>query len=70
MELDSSPIEIDQLRRSIDRLKIEESYLSQTEKEDESSKERLAELSISEISEKTKELNRRKMMHKSTRVIR
>ncbi|WP_026459894.1 ATP-dependent chaperone ClpB [Schaalia suimastitidis] len=31
MELDSSPVEIDQLRRSVDRLRMEESYLTESD---------------------------------------
>jgi ATP-dependent Clp protease ATP-binding subunit ClpB len=42
MEIDSSPVEIDQLRRSVDRLKMEEMALSH--ETDEASKERLARL--------------------------
>ncbi|UNX54606.1 ATP-dependent chaperone ClpB [Georgenia sp. TF02-10] len=42
MELDSSPEEIDTLRRAVDRLKMEEAYLS--ESDDEASAERLERL--------------------------
>ncbi|QPK94369.1 AAA family ATPase [Actinomyces sp. zg-332] len=55
MELDSSPVEIDNLRRTIDRLKIEETYLSQTENNDEASKERLDKL-LEEIAGKSAQL--------------
>ena len=33
MELDSSPVEIDELRRSVDRLRMEESYLTESDPE-------------------------------------
>ncbi|HWV27042.1 MAG TPA: ATP-dependent chaperone ClpB [Aeromicrobium sp.] len=42
MEIDSSPVEIDELRRGVDRLKMEELHLSK--EEDEASKERLDKL--------------------------
>jgi len=42
MEIDSSPIEIDELRRAVDRMKMEELHLSS--ETDEASKERLAKL--------------------------
>ncbi len=46
MELDSSPVEIDELRRSVDRLRMEESYLTESDPEglDEATKERLSKL--------------------------
>ncbi|WP_233050633.1 ATP-dependent chaperone ClpB [Schaalia cardiffensis] len=46
MELDSSPVEIDELRRAVDRLRMEESYLEESdpEHEDESTQERLDKL--------------------------
>ncbi|WP_371174547.1 ATP-dependent chaperone ClpB [Buchananella felis] len=42
MELDSSPVEIDALRRQVDRLRMEESYLADSD--DDASRERLARL--------------------------
>jgi ATP-dependent Clp protease ATP-binding subunit ClpB len=42
MEIDSAPVEIDELRRSVDRLKLEE--LALAKEKDEASKERLAKL--------------------------
>ena len=44
MELDSSPVEIDELRRSVDRLRMEESYLTESDPEglDEATQERLS----------------------------
>ena len=46
MELDSSPVEIDGLRRSVDRLRMEESYLTESDPEglDEATQERLSKL--------------------------
>lgn len=46
MELDSSPVEVDEKRRQVDRLKMEEAYLADSEDEglDEQSKARLADL--------------------------
>ena len=46
MELDSSPVEIDELRRSVDRLRMEESYLTESDPEglDEATQERLSKL--------------------------
>ena len=46
MELDSSPVEIDELRRSVDRLRMEESYLTESDPEglDEATQERLNKL--------------------------
>ena len=46
MELDSSPVEIDELRRSVDRLRMEESYLTESDPEglDEATQERLTKL--------------------------
>jgi ATP-dependent Clp protease ATP-binding subunit ClpB len=42
MEIDSSPVEIDELRRSVDRLRMEELHLSK--EDDEASQERLVKL--------------------------
>ena len=53
MELDSSPVEIDALRRSVDRLTMEESYLS--EADDDASRERLEKLRA-ELADKREEL--------------
>ena len=46
MELDSSPVEIDELRRSVDRLRMEESYLTESDPEglDEATQDRLSKL--------------------------
>ena len=46
MELDSSPVESDELRRSVDRLRMEESYLTESDPEglDEATQERLSKL--------------------------
>ena len=46
MELDSSPVEVDEKRRQVDRLKMEEAYLADSEGEglDEQSRARLADL--------------------------
>ena len=46
MELDSSPVEIDELRRSVDRLRMEESYLTESdpEGEDAATQDRLSKL--------------------------
>ena len=46
MELDSSPVEIDELRRSVDRLRMEESYLAESDPDgrDEATAERLTKL--------------------------
>lgn len=56
MELDSSPVEIDELRRVIDRLKIEKSYLEQAENDDDITRERLNKIKA-ELSEKTDKLS-------------
>lgn len=57
MELDSSPVEIDELRRALDRMKMEETYLreSDPERADEASQERLVRLQ-DEIADKDEEL--------------
>ena len=46
MELDSSPVEIDELRRQVDRLRMEESYLEESDPDaaDEATQDRLARL--------------------------
>ena len=46
IELDSSPVEIDELRRSVDRLRMEESYLTESDPEglDEATQDRLSKL--------------------------
>ena len=46
MELDSSPVEIDELRRSVDRLRMEESYLTESDPDglDEATQDRLSKL--------------------------
>ena len=53
MELDSSPVEIDALRRGVDRLTMEESYLS--EADDDASRERLEKLRA-ELADRREEL--------------
>ena len=53
MEIDSSPVEIDQLRRAVDRLTMEELHLAQ--ESDEASVERLARLR-KDLADKTDEL--------------
>src|SRR6478752_910736 len=53
MEIDSSPVEIDQLKRSVDRMRIEE--LALKKEKDEASKARLAKLR-DELLEKEREL--------------
>lgn len=53
MEIESSPVEIDELRRSVDRLKIEE--LALKKEKDDASKERLGKLR-EDLSEKEKAL--------------
>ncbi|WP_330474856.1 ATP-dependent chaperone ClpB [Terrabacter sp. C0L_2] len=59
MEIDSSPVEIDELRRAVDRLKMEEFALEQ--ETDEASKERLARLrkDLADRSEELAALNAR-----------
>nr|WP_221185778.1 ATP-dependent chaperone ClpB [Flexivirga oryzae] len=54
MEIDSSPVEIDELRRAVDRLKMEELHLEN--ETDDASKERLAKLR-SDMADKQDELN-------------
>ncbi len=58
MELDSSPVEIDTLRRAVERLKMEETYLreSDSDKVDEAAQERLVRLQ-EEIADKGEELS-------------
>ena len=53
MELDSSPVEIDVLRRAVDRLKMEEAYLS--DNDDAASAERLEKLRA-ELADRSEEL--------------
>lgn len=55
MELDSSPVEIDELRRSVDRLTMEEAYLTESEL-DASGEERLEKLR-KELADKQEELD-------------
>ncbi|RNI25308.1 ATP-dependent chaperone ClpB [Flexivirga caeni] len=54
MEIDSSPVEIDELRRAVDRLKMEELHLEN--ETDDASKERLAKLRA-DMADKQDELN-------------
>ncbi len=54
MEIDSAPIEIDELRRAVDRLKIEE--LALKKEKDEASKQRLAKLR-EDLEERQRELD-------------
>ena len=58
MELDSSPVEIDELRRSVDRMRMEESYLTESDPDgkDEATGERLAKLRA-DLADKQEELN-------------
>jgi ATP-dependent Clp protease ATP-binding subunit ClpB len=65
MEIDSSPIEIDELRRQVDRLRMEELHL--TQETDDASKERLAKLraDLADKNEKLSELNARWESEKS-----
>jgi ATP-dependent Clp protease ATP-binding subunit ClpB len=44
MEIDSSPVEIDELRRQVDRLLMEELHLARAAEDDEASRDRLARL--------------------------
>ncbi len=53
MEIDSSPVEVDELRRSVDRLKMEELHLAQ--ETDEASRERLERLR-KDLGERSEEL--------------
>ena len=53
MEIDSSPIEIDELRRSVDRLRMEEMHLAK--ESDDASRERLAKLRV-ELADKQESL--------------
>jgi ATP-dependent Clp protease ATP-binding subunit ClpB len=53
MEIDSSPVEIDELRRAVDRLKMEELHLAK--EEDEASKDRLEKLRA-ELADKSETL--------------
>lgn len=57
MELDSSPVEIDELRRQVDRLRMEESYLAESDPahEDEATQERLEKLRA-DLADKQEEL--------------
>lgn len=58
MELDSSPVEVDELRRALDRMKMEETYLRESDPDqvDDASQERLVRLQ-DEIADKEEELN-------------
>lgn len=58
MELDSSPLEIDELQRAVNRLQMEEAYLSESDPdgEDKATQDRLFKLRES-IAEKGEELN-------------
>lgn len=56
MELDSSPEEIDALRRQVDRLKMEEAYLVETEDDDAGTADRLEKLR-SELADRSEELS-------------
>lgn len=55
MELDSSPIEIDELRRAVDRLKMEEAYLNESDL-DEAGEARLEKLRA-ELADRAEELD-------------
>ncbi|MEI2776239.1 MAG: ATP-dependent chaperone ClpB [Tetrasphaera sp.] len=65
MEIDSSPVEIDQLQRSVDRMKMEELHLAK--ETDDASKERLAKLrkDLADKSEELAALNARWQAEKS-----
>ncbi len=65
MEIDSRPVEIDELQRSVDRLKMEE--LALTKETDDASKERLARLrgELADLTEKLDALNARWEREKS-----
>lgn len=58
MELDSSPVEIDQLRRQVDRLRMEESYLAESDPDqgDAATQERLVKLR-KDLADRQEELN-------------
>jgi len=56
MELDSSPVEVDELQRAVTRLEMEEAYLSETASEDEASAERLTQLR-QDLAERREELS-------------
>ncbi len=66
MEIDSSPVEIDQLKRAVDRLRIEE--LALKKEKDEASKARLEKLreDLAERSKELEELERRWAAEKSS----
>ncbi|MBV7362939.1 ATP-dependent chaperone ClpB [Actinomycetaceae bacterium TAE3-ERU4] len=55
MELDSSPVEIDQLTREVERLRMEESYLTESGEDDLGAAERLEDLRA-ELADKSEEL--------------
>jgi len=55
MELDSSPVEIDQLRREVDRMKMEEAYLSEGGTEDPGTQHRLEKLRA-DLADRSEEL--------------
>ncbi|WP_175954396.1 ATP-dependent chaperone ClpB [Schaalia sp. Marseille-Q2122] len=57
MELDSSPVELDALQRQVDRLRMEESYLAESDPErlDEATQDRLAKLRA-DLADKNEEL--------------
>ncbi|MDO5494679.1 MAG: ATP-dependent chaperone ClpB [bacterium] len=56
MELDSAPIEIDTLRRQVDRLKMEESYLEEAGLDEPGSEQRLEKLR-EELADRSEELS-------------
>ncbi|OKL46727.1 ATP-dependent chaperone ClpB [Boudabousia marimammalium] len=56
MELDSSPVEIDRLNREVERLRMEESYLTESGEDDAAASERLADLRA-ELADKQEELS-------------
>ncbi|WP_131103363.1 ATP-dependent chaperone ClpB [Ornithinimicrobium sufpigmenti] len=55
MEIDSSPVEIDQLQRQVDRLLMEELHLAKAAEEDEAARERLERLRA-ELADRQEEL--------------
>ncbi|GAB2611794.1 ATP-dependent chaperone ClpB [Pseudactinotalea suaedae] len=55
MELDSSPVEIDQLRREVDRMRMEEAYLSEGGTDDPGTQQRLEKLRA-DLADRSEEL--------------
>ena len=55
MEIDSKPVEIDELRRAVDRLKMEE--LALANQEDAASKDRLERICATNMADRQEQLN-------------